>query len=225
MQKILGQIQIQVNEKIYLKNPESSDLGKKIITASVQMIDQIGLEHFTFGKLAKKLETTESSIYRYFESKHKLLIYLTSWYWRWMEFQIVFAISNLPSSEEKLSKSIELLATDFDSNIQSGAIQLDILKRIVISESSKAYLNKEVDEANKEGFYLAYKQLVNRLCEITLEINPKFKHGHTLLSTIIEGIHHQKYFAEHLKSLTDITKDSNELGGFYTEMALAIIKN
>lgn len=224
MHKLVGQIQVQVNEKIYLKNPDSSELGKKIVATSINMIDQFGLEHFTFGKLAKQLETTESSVYRYFESKHKLLIYLTSWYWGWIEYQIIFATSNLQSSEEKLKISIELLSADFEEDLLSGNIPLNILNRIVISESSKAYLNKEVDEANKEGFYLAYKQLVNRLSDITLEINPKFKHGHTLMSTIIEGIHHQKYFAEHLKSLTDITKNNNELGTFYTEMALAILK-
>ena len=85
MQNLIGQLQIQVNEKVYLKDPNSSELGKKIVGEGLLMIDEKGIECFTFGKLAKKLNTTESSIYRYFETKHTLLIYLTSWYWGWIE--------------------------------------------------------------------------------------------------------------------------------------------
>ncbi|MBD79994.1 MAG: TetR family transcriptional regulator [Crocinitomicaceae bacterium] len=224
MKTLIGQMQIQVNEKIYLKDPNSSDLGKKIVSQGIILIDEIGLENFTFKKLATRLETTESSVYRYFESKNKLLIYLTSWYWGWQEYQLVFSTSNIPSPEERLKLAIDLIATDIPPNEIIGNVNLEILGRIVISESSKAYLTKEVDAANKEGFYSAYKRLVGRISDIVLEINPKFVHSHTLISTIVEGIHHQKYFADHLPSLTDIKSDSQKLGAFYTDMALAIIK-
>jgi AcrR family transcriptional regulator len=81
MQELIKNIQIKVNNNIYLKDPESSEIGKNIIANSIDMIHEIGLEGFTFKKLSKALHTTESTIYRYFENKHKLLIYLISWYW------------------------------------------------------------------------------------------------------------------------------------------------
>ena len=223
MHRLIGQLQIQVNEKIFLKDPNSSELGKKIISQSIALVDEIGLESFTFRKLAKKLETTESSIYRYFESKHKLLIYVTSWYWGYMEYQFVFSTTNIASPEARLQAAIQVIAMDFSSEEAVNHIDLEVLNRIVISESSKAYLTKEVDNANKEGFYSGYKRLVARISDIVLEINPKFKYPHTLISTIVEGIHHQKYFVDHLPSLTDV-KNSSELAAFYTNMALSCIK-
>ena len=80
MQNILSNIIISVNDKLYVKNPETSELGKKIIEQSILLIDEIGFENFTFKKLGEKINSNESSIYRYFESKHKLLLYLSSWY-------------------------------------------------------------------------------------------------------------------------------------------------
>ena len=85
MQNILSNIIINVNEKLYVKNPETSELGKKIIEKSIILVDEIGFENFTFKKLGEQIGSNESSIYRYFESKHKLMLYLSSWYWGWIE--------------------------------------------------------------------------------------------------------------------------------------------
>ena len=81
MDRLLSNIKIQVNEKVYLKDPDSSELGKKIIRGSIDLIDEIGFEQFTFKKLAIKINSTEASVYRYFDSKHTLLVYITLWYW------------------------------------------------------------------------------------------------------------------------------------------------
>ncbi|MFT8175893.1 TetR/AcrR family transcriptional regulator, partial [Salmonella enterica] len=88
--ELLSQIVISVNPKLYVKNPESSELGRKIIQQSILLIDEIGFEAFTFKKLGERIGSNESSLYRYFENKHKLLLYLTSWYWGWMEYRVVF---------------------------------------------------------------------------------------------------------------------------------------
>jgi hypothetical protein len=58
-----------------------------------------------------------------------------------------------------------------------------------------------------------------------LKINPKYKNPHTLISTIIEGIQRQKYFIDHLPSLTDILKDGKELTRFFTRMAIIMTKS
>tara|TARA_R110001599_G_scaffold16354_1_gene66765 strand:- start:12400 stop:13086 length:687 start_codon:yes stop_codon:yes gene_type:complete len=224
MNNLISQMQIQVNEKIFLKDPNSSELGKKIIANSIALIDEMGLESFTFRKLALKLETTESSIYRYFESKHKLLLYLTSWYWGWLEYHLVFSTANISSAEERLKVAIKVVSMDIPNNEMFGHIDLGLLNKIVISESSKAYLTKLVDDANKEGFYAGYKRLAARVSEIIKDLNPEFEFANTLTSTIIEGIHHQKYFAEHLPSLTDISNNTVVLAQFYTDMAISTIK-
>ena len=74
MQSLLANFKIQINPKIFVKDPETSVLGKKIIEHSILLIDEIGFDNFTFKKLGDRIGSNESSLYRYFENKHKLLI-------------------------------------------------------------------------------------------------------------------------------------------------------
>jgi len=48
------------------------------------LIAEIGFEELNFKKLAIAMDSTEASVYRYFENKYKLLTYLVSWYWDFM---------------------------------------------------------------------------------------------------------------------------------------------
>lgn len=224
MDNYFQNIQIRVNEKIYLKDPSSTDLGKRIVQEAVTMINEIGLERFTFAKLAKKINTTESSIYRYFENKHKILIYLLDWYWRWLDHKLIFLTNNIESAEECLKISIGLLTNEFEGEIVFDGMNLKTLNKIVVSESSKAYLTKSVDDDNKEGFYSGYKTFVMQLTKTMKRINNNFPFPATLISTIVEGVHHQKYFFEHIPTLSDISGCDKDLADFYTEMALATLK-
>ena len=54
------QLQISMNNKLYLKNPDESELGRKIISHSITMIKDKGFEEFTFKKLAKNIGSTEA---------------------------------------------------------------------------------------------------------------------------------------------------------------------
>ena len=59
MQTILSNIIISVNDNLYVKTLETSELGKKIIQHSIILIDEIGFE-FTFKKLGeKKINSTK----------------------------------------------------------------------------------------------------------------------------------------------------------------------
>jgi AcrR family transcriptional regulator len=225
MDRILSNIKIQVNDKVYSKDPDSSDLGKRIIRGSIDLIDEIGFEQFTFKKLAVKIGSTEASVYRYFDSKHHLLVYITLWYWGWMEYRLVFGLTNIECAEERLKKAIKLVTEVVEEDSNFLHVNEIKLNKIVISESSKVYYSKSVDEENSEGFFLSYKNLVQRLCDIILEINPDYKYPHMLVSTIIEGAHHQRYFAEHLPKLTDVVKGEDAITTFYQKMAIALLKD
>ena len=218
MKELLPNINITVNDHIYLKNPESSALGQRILEGSIDLLDDIGFEVFTFKRLATKIKSTEASVYRYFESKHKLLLYLTSWYWAWTDFRLFISMANINSPEERLKRAIELLTAPVQKDISITHINEEKLHRIVIAESSKSYLTKNVDEENEEGVFLNYKKLVERVCGIINEIDPKYKYPHMLVSTVIEGCHHQRFFAQHLPRLTDISKEEDAIVQFYTDM-------
>ena len=154
------QLQIKMNEALFIRNPEQSELGKNIIKHSIQLIDKNGFEAFTFKKLAEDIGTTEAGIYRYFENKHKLLVYLTAWYWGWLEFQINYQTNNIKDPTVRLKKVIKLLASTVEDDKLTGYVNEGLLHQIVISEGSKAYLTKQVGEDNKLQFLNLTKTFV-----------------------------------------------------------------
>ena len=219
MKNLLANINIRVDERVYLKDPEDSEKGRSIVEQSILLIDELGLESFTFKKLADKIGTTEATIYRYFESKHMLLAYLISWYWNWLEYRLVFATSNITSPEERLRIAITILSGKIELDMTFAHVNEIALQRIVVSESAKAYLTKEVDENNKVGFFRSYKRLCKRISDIILEINPDYKYPASLVSTVAESAHYQKFFARHLPSLSSISESSGvQLVDFLTEL-------
>ncbi len=153
------QLQIKMNQKLFLRDPAQTELGKKIIQYSINLIHQNGFEAFTFKKLADFVGTTEAGVYRYFENKHKLLIYLSAWYWSWLEYQVVFQINNIADAEIKLKKVIQLLATKVVDDLQTAYINESVLHQIIIAEGSKAYLTKHVSEDNKDQYFKPYKDI------------------------------------------------------------------
>ena len=202
-------IKFKLNEKLYLRDPQDTELGQKIIEQSIVLIDSLGFEQFTFKKLATSIDSTEASIYRYFENKNKLLIYLVSWYWVWLEYKIQFHTNNIDSAREKLAIIIHIIC-ESQKKVLVSSIDEKALYRIVVAESAKAYLLKEVDEINKEGVYLNYKKLNKTIATLILEINPAYEYPNALVSTLIETAHQQLFFSQHLPSLTNITsKDSS----------------
>ncbi|MDH7444847.1 TetR/AcrR family transcriptional regulator [Aquimarina sp. 2201CG14-23] len=203
MKYILQDLKVNINNNIYLKDPESSTLGKKIVEYSILLIDEIGFDCFTFKKLGEKIGSNESSIYRYFENKHKLLLYLTSWYWGWLEYQLVFTTNSISDSKEKLKKSIEIITRTTKEDSSFSHINEVLLNKIVVNEYSKSYLTKEVDKENKEGYFSIYKRLVNRIKDMIIEVDAVYPYPSSLSSTIIEGALHQHFLKDHFSSLTD----------------------
>lgn len=200
---ILNNFKITINDKLFLKDPETSDLGKKIIQYSIILIDEIGFEAFTFKKLGDKIGSNESSIYRYFESKHKLLIYLSTWYWSWIEYQLVFATTNISDPVKKLENAIDVVTQVCVDDMNTSHIDESILNRIIISEFNKTLFTKEVDEENNEGFFLVYKSVIMRLIEIIKEVNPTFSYPKSLASLVVDGALHQHYLKIHFNTISD----------------------
>jgi AcrR family transcriptional regulator len=219
MQGLQSKIGIKINTKVFKKDPLSSDLGGDILRNSVELIEELGFEDFTFRKLAKHIGSTEASVYRYFENKHNLLAYLTMWYWSWMEYRIFVTTLNIDDPKVQLERAIKCLTDEVKEDLEIYQFDEIKLQRIVIIESSKVYFSKKVEEDNEHGFFIVYKDLVQRVADFILEIKPDFKYPHMLVSTIIEGAHHQRFFASHLPRLTDIVPGEDAITTFYTQLA------
>ena len=203
-------VQIKMNEKLFLRNPELSELGRNIIKYSVVMIREKGFEDFTFKKLAQRIGTTEASIYRYFENKHRLLIYIVAWYWSYLEYKVVFYTQNLATPENRLKKIIELLAKPVTDDFSTDYIDEKLVYEVAVWEGSKAYLTKHVSKDNKDRLFKPYKDLCARIASIIAEFNPRYKFPHSLSSTLLEMAHYQRFFMNNLPSLTDFGEDKSE---------------
>lgn len=220
---LLENLKIKVNEKLYLKDPETSELGKKIIQNSILLIDEIGFENFTFKKLGEKIDSNESSIYRYFENKHKLLVYLCSWYWSWVEYKMVFKMTNIEDPMEKLKRAIIAVTEKAEEDKSIAHINEVILNKIIIAEFTKTLHTKEIDDENKEGFFVIYKNVINRIVALITAVNPDYAFPKSLASSIIEGAIHQYFLKDHLKTITNCN-DTISPTDFYLNLITTTLK-
>ena len=204
-------IRIKMNEKLFLRNPEESVLGRKIVKYGLILINKIGFEEFTFKKLSREISTTEATIYRYFENKHRLLIYLINWYWSYIEYKVVFQTNNITNPEKKLKTIIRLLVENAaDKELNSDFISEKDAYQLIMWEGSKSYLTRNVSKDNNDRLFKPYKDLCERIALIIKEHNPKYKFPHSMASTLLEMAHAQKFFMQNLPSLTDFLKDEDD---------------
>lgn len=204
-------IRIKMNDKLFLRNPEESALGKKIVKQGLILINKLGFEEFTFKKLSIEINTTEASIYRYFENKHRLLVYLTTWYWSYLEYKAMFSLNNMTDTELKLKTIIRLITEEpANKSLNSDFLSEYEAYKLVLGEGSKAYLTRNVSKDNKDRLFKPYKDLCERFSLIIKEYNPKYKYPHSLASTILEMAHAQKFFKQNLPALTDFPKEKGD---------------
>ncbi|HEX4886773.1 MAG TPA: TetR/AcrR family transcriptional regulator [Luteibaculaceae bacterium] len=214
-------LQINVHPKIYLKDPRSSELGRGILLEGLHLMHQLGLEEFTFRKLAMHIHTTESSIYRYFETKHKLLLFYESWYWSWVAYRIQFEISNIEQVDERIRRLIGVLAYQPEPHERYGLFAVKTVKDVVVSESVKSYFVKSVDDNQRAGYFGPYLRVVERLSELIEELEPAYPFANALATTVVEGVLHQQHFAGHIPALTNFNPASDALTEFFNQLVLS----
>lgn len=202
------QVKFEINESIYLRNPEVSEVGKLMVKKSIDLIYELGFEQFTFRKLAVEINSTEATIYRYFENKHRMLLYILNYYWYYMEFLVTFKLQNVIDTKERLKIIVELLTHEMAESFNKLDYNKKFLNHIVITESSKVYLVKEVLEINKNEVFKPYKDLCSKIAEVINEYNPTYKFPRSLSTTLIETSHHQQFFSINLPKLTDATSEN-----------------
>jgi AcrR family transcriptional regulator len=220
-------LHMELNAKLYLRDPQDTDLGRRLVAESVRLIDEIGFEQFTFKKLAQRIESTEASLYRYFENKHKLLVYLVSWHWAWLRYQIRFHTHNVPDARERLRLILSIITRAHQDDPTTPQLDEAALYRIVVNEASKAYLTRDVDDDNRAGLFREYKQLAAAIVAVVQEINPTYPYPHALVSTLLESARKQLFFAQHLPSLTDAVPDAgaeDTIHAFLEQLAFTTLK-
>ena len=203
-------VQLEINPNLYLNDPQKTKLGRKIIEQSVLLIDEIGLEQFNFKKLAQIISSSEASVYRYFENKRHLFVYLLNWYWEWMIARIDLNTMNISDPNDRLKVALRIIVDTANKNMTIEYVDEEILHKIVVREGAKAYHNKLVDENNVDGFFLAYKRLCSSIASIITEVKADFPYPKALASTLVETANNNLYFARHLPRLTDLKENGTD---------------
>ena len=49
-------ILFKLNSRLYVRDPQETELGRRIIGQGIQLIDSLGFEQFTFRKLAEAIK-------------------------------------------------------------------------------------------------------------------------------------------------------------------------
>jgi AcrR family transcriptional regulator len=193
-----------------------------IVQEGAHLIQELGMEHFTFKKLGAKIGSTEAAIYRYFENKHKLLLYLSAWYWAWLEHNLVFGTANQSDPVGRLSVAIRLLV-EGPIYKQNDFLDPEILRSIVINESIKGFLTKEVDLEHESGIFSQVYKFGDRVSAIIGEINPDYLYPKTLVSTILESSLLQNFNSQHLPGMLDSGPDSKDRYQFFFQLVTKAI--
>ena len=217
MDQLLSTFKITIPEGVFIKDPETSVLGKNIITQGMELIHEMGFDGFTFKKLGTHIGSNESSIYRYFENKHKFLLYLSSWYWAWVEYNLVMETHSINDPKEKIIQAVTVLTRKVDNDSSNTPINLVLIHKIMISEFSKSFLTKSVDQENEQGLFVAYKRVHSRLQGFIKVANPSYNFSASLANTILAGVLQQYYYKDHFPSLTDCS-DINEPCNYYINL-------
>lgn len=197
-------ITFKLNQHLFLRDPQHTELGRKIIERSIVLIERLGFEDFNFKKLAKAIKSTEASIYRYFENKYRLLQYLIAWYWNWMEYRLEKVTRQTTDPHERLSRCLHLLAEPRKYDPEFEFVNEELLHNIVVLEMNKTYFTKWVDDDNKEGLFLSFKSLCHNIAALILAVNPRYPYPDSLSCTLIITSLQQLFFTEHMSSLSNI---------------------
>lgn len=224
MDNLLSSIKINVSPHLHIKDPESSELGQSIVAQSIDLINELGIEKFNFNKLGKAIQSNESSIYRYFENKYKLLQYLSAMYWGIIEYRLVIETNAIEDNTTKLFKALKILTLK-PQNIGSFSDYNQLkLRDIIIDEFTKSYHHKDIDNNNEDGDFKIYKRLILRLVEMIKDVDPNYCYPKALACHIVEGALQQYYIQKHFKSLSDHQTET-QVYDFFKDMVIKVLNS
>lgn len=198
-------ITISVSAATYLRNPLDTDLGRNIISHGIDIMSETGFQCFNFKQLACSMKSTEASVYRYFENKHMLLVYLTSWYWEYLDYLIMINTRNIDDPKKRLRIAIKTIVAGANDETQVEYVDIKKLHKIVVEQSSKVTHSKKVLNCNKPGLFSNFERLNDNLSQMILSCDKDFKYPFALATNMIKMAIDHTYYAEHLCSVTEIT--------------------
>lgn len=211
---------IKLNDNLYIKDPEETDLGKQIISKSIELIYEVGFDKFNFKKLANLIKSNEPSVYRYFENKKQLLSYLHSWYWSWIEFNIDNNTKNIKSEKEKLKIIVNTLSNSFKYDEKFIHIDEEKLSNIVIRDYQGIFIDKD---NTKYDTFEAFHSLCIKISSVITAFNSKYNTPNALAISIIKLTYEQMFFYLNQPKMTEV-KNNLDLNKFIENILFSSIE-
>ena len=203
-------VQMRINEGLYRRDPTETSLGRKLLSESVRLIDELGMEGFTFKKLAKESSSTEASVYRYFTSKQQLLNYLFAWYWSWLEYRLTQRTANISDPQRRLKLAIGVLAESLEDDPGTPYINEALLHKIVTTESDRSLLTHNLRKGGPPQNLEAYASLCSTLARYIQAMSPEFPYPQALTVTLLAATHRQRFYAEYFPDVTEVKSHDSD---------------
>jgi AcrR family transcriptional regulator len=198
---------------LYLKDPESTDVGRALLAHGLDLMLELGLEAFTFRKLAQRVGTTEVTVYKYFANKQRLLKYYYQLYRLWLRQVGAQEVERSSEPREVLAHVVEVLCGVWPGTLPPLQLDPSGLRKLVIAEGMKSYLHKNVDDDNARRLFHPYKELSAFVAARLVACRTDVPWPRSFATTVIEMAHSLPFLMEHLPSLTELSsrKDLKQL--------------
>lgn len=199
----------------------TSPMGMRILTEGLVLMNEIGLEAFTFKKLAERMGSTEATMYHYFANKQRLLQYYFQVYWLWLATYCQQEGRGLKDPVDRLHGDIRAICGLWPADARAAQFDPAELRELVINEGSKSFLHKNVDSDNERKVFKPYKDLCAHIAAEVKACSPRTKHARSFATTLVEMAHSLEFAMEHLPALTELSerRDSRQLAMFLTDLA------
>lgn len=185
------------------------------------MMNGIGLEAFTFKKLAERMGSTEMTVYHYFANKQRLLQYYYQVYWLWLATYCQQEGRALKDPMERLRGDIRAICGLWPEDARAAQFDPRELRELVINEGSKSFLHKNVDSDNRLNLFKPYKDLCGHLASELKACSPRMRNARSFATTLVEMAHSLEFAMHHLPALTELSekRDRKQLAAFLVDLA------
>jgi AcrR family transcriptional regulator len=198
-------VHLRPDPALSLKDVGSTELGRTILAEGLVLMNELGLEAFTFRKLADRIGCTEVSLYKYFPNKQRLLQYYFQLYWLWLRQLCGRHAERARDPREALEHIVEAVCGVWPKDAPPLQLPPPALRTLVIEEGMKSYLHKNVDADNARRLFMPYKELSAFVAERITACRTDVPWPRSFATTIIEMAHSLPFAMEHLPSLTELS--------------------
>lgn len=206
-------IQLRPDPALYLRDPESTRLGKAMLSEGIVLMNELGLEAFTFKKLAARIGCTEVGLYRFFPNKQRLLQYYFQVHWLWLLQLCGGFAERSVDPRQTLKQVVEALCGVWPQELPPAQLDPHGLRSLHIAEGMKSYLHKNVDADNARLLFMPYKALAAFIADRLVACRKDVPMPQSFATTLIEMANSLPFAMEHLPSLTELSshKDLKDL--------------